>query len=131
VRNARPLRPLLAVLPLAGGAAAAALLLASCGLSSPAHRADLRWANTACTSLLAFKNELHRDGTSMNLSFGPQERLQTAIADARALERRLQELGLPPMERHRLTLPAAGPAADLALSALETQSCRTLAGLPV
>jgi hypothetical protein len=132
----RPLRrPLVSRLPAAGAAAVSALLLAACGGVAPSHSANLRWTDGACTSVLALKNELHRDATSLNLSFGPQARIRSALAEVRRFEHQLQALGLPPIERTRgraqLRVPAAAPAADLALSALETQACRTLAGLPV
>jgi hypothetical protein len=113
------------------------LLLAGCGGSAPTHAANLRWTRIACARVLAFKNALHRDGTSLNLGFGPQARVQDAIAEGRHLVGALEALGLPPLERvegrPRLRLPSAAAAADLALATVETAPCRKLAadGLPM
>jgi hypothetical protein len=123
----KPLR----IAALSVGTALAALLLAACGGSAPARTANLRWTAAACERVLSLRNALHRDGTSLNLSFGPQARIDDAITAARRLVRGLEGLGLPPMERRggrtQLRVPSAGSAADLALAAAETGPCRTLA----
>jgi hypothetical protein len=123
----KPLR----IATLSAGIAATALLLAACGGSAPTRTANLRWTAAACERVLNVRNELHRDGTSLNLGFGPQARVDDAIAATRGLVRGLEALGLPPMERRngqsQLRVPSAASAADLALAAAETRPCRTLA----
>jgi hypothetical protein len=107
------------------------VLLAGCGGSAPTRAANLRWTRIACARVLAFKNALHKDGTSLDLGFGPQARVRNAIAAGRDLVGTFEALGLPPMERvngrPRLRLPSAASAADLALAAVETGPCRKLA----
>jgi hypothetical protein len=128
VRVARrnPLR----IAALSAGIAAAALLLAACGGSAPTRTANLRWTAAACERVLSLRNELHRDGTSLNLGFGPRARIDDAFTATRRLVRGLEALGLPPMERRdgrtQLRVPSAGSTADLALAAAETAPCRTL-----
>ncbi len=58
--------------------------------------ADRLWASAACTDILDWKNEIQRDATSLDLSFGALTRIKDAIGSStRALDE-VQQLGLPP-----------------------------------
>jgi hypothetical protein len=68
------------------------------GVSLTAERsaADQRWASAMCTGVLDWKNEIKRDGTSLNLGFGAVARIQDAIASTNHMLSDLHKLGLPP-----------------------------------
>ena len=57
---------------------------------------DKQWASATCTNILDWKNEIQRDGTSLNLSLGPEARIKDAIAATTRLVSQLNKLGLPP-----------------------------------
>jgi len=57
---------------------------------------DKQWASATCTNILDWKNEIQRDGTSLNLLFGPGARIQDAISATTRLVSELDKLGLPP-----------------------------------
>ena len=65
-------------------------------LAAQRTAADKQWASATCTNILAWKNEIHRDGTSLDLSFGPGARIQDAITATTRLLNQLDKLGLPP-----------------------------------
>ncbi|HUA02405.1 MAG TPA: hypothetical protein VMB27_00805 [Solirubrobacteraceae bacterium] len=65
-------------------------------LAAQRTAADKQWASTTCTNILAWKNELKRDGTSLDLGFGPTARIKDAISATDRLMRQLNQLGLPP-----------------------------------
>jgi hypothetical protein len=116
--------------------------------------ADKQWASSACTSILDWKNELHRDETSTNFGFGPLARIKNAIAATKNILGELDRLGLPPgaqsarmrtdLSQLRSELESGnlpGPqiagqlrnlvSVDLGLSLVETHACRELVGSPV
>jgi hypothetical protein len=116
--------------------------------------ADKQWASSACTSILDWKNELHRDETSTNFGFGPLARIKNAIAATKNMLGELDRLGLPPgaqsarmrtdLSQLRSELESGnlpGPqiagqlrnlvSVDLGLSLVETHACRELVGSPV
>jgi hypothetical protein len=55
--------------------------------------ADKQWASTTCTSILDWKNQIHRDATSLDLGLGPSARIRDAV---NATTRMLGTLALPP-----------------------------------
>lgn len=65
-------------------------------LAAQRTAAEERWASTTCTSILAWKNEIQRDGTSLDLALGPSARVHDAIAASTRLLSELDKLGLPP-----------------------------------
>lgn len=58
--------------------------------------ANAQWASSACTDILAWKNDIRRDGTSLNLGFGVVGRIQDATSATSRLLNQLSALGLPP-----------------------------------
>jgi hypothetical protein len=65
-------------------------------LAAQRTAADKRWASATCTNIINWKNEIQRDGTSLNLGFGPRSRIRDAIAATTRLVSQLDKLGLPP-----------------------------------
>lgn len=65
-------------------------------LAAQRTAADKQWASATCTNILDWKNEIQRDGTSLNLGFGPGARIQDAIAATTRLVSQLDQRGLPP-----------------------------------
>jgi hypothetical protein len=65
-------------------------------LAAQRTAADKQWASATCTNILDWKNELQRDGTSLDLGFGPSARVHDAIAATTRLVSQLDKLGLPP-----------------------------------
>jgi hypothetical protein len=65
-------------------------------LAAQRTAANKQWASATCTNILAWKNEIKRDGTSLDLGFGPAARIKDAISTTDRLVSRLGELGLPP-----------------------------------
>ena len=65
-------------------------------LAADRSAADQRWASSLCTNVLDWKNELKRDGTSLDLGFGAVARIQDAIAATNRMLSQLSGLGLPP-----------------------------------
>lgn len=58
--------------------------------------ADRQWASALCTNLLGWKNEIKRDGTSLNLGLGPVARIKDAAAATTRMLDGLNKLGPPP-----------------------------------
>jgi hypothetical protein len=65
-------------------------------LAAQRTAADKQWASATCTSILNWKNEIQRDGTSLNLGFGPGARSKDAIGATSRLVGQLDKLGVPP-----------------------------------
>jgi len=65
-------------------------------LAAQQTAADKHWASATCTNILDWKNELQRDGTSLDLGFGPGARVHDAIAATTRLVGQLDAQGLPP-----------------------------------
>jgi len=65
-------------------------------LAAQRTAADKQWASSTCTNILDWKNEIHRDGTSLDLGFGPVARVKDAVAATTRLLSQLDKLGLPP-----------------------------------
>lgn len=58
--------------------------------------AGRRWAAAACTSVLNWKNEIHRDATSLGLGLGALTRINDAISATTRMMSTIDALGLPP-----------------------------------
>jgi hypothetical protein len=54
------------------------------------------WASATCTSILDWKNAIHRDATSADLGFGPMARVQDAVGATTRMLEHLNAIGLPP-----------------------------------
>jgi hypothetical protein len=65
-------------------------------LAAQRTAADKQWASATCTSIVNWKNQIQRDGTSLDLGFGPSARVKDAIAATTRLVGELDKLGLPP-----------------------------------
>jgi hypothetical protein len=110
-----PVRLVRVILFMAGIAAVVVVAVASGALSLPrfgnsSHRqassgavlaaqqeaANRQWAAATCTNVLDWKNEIQRDGTSLDLGFGPSARIENAIAATGRLLNQLDKAGLPP-----------------------------------
>ena len=65
-------------------------------LAAEREAANRQWADATCTNLLGWKNEIQRDGTSLDLGLGPSARIKDAIAVTGRLLNELDKLGLPP-----------------------------------
>lgn len=65
-------------------------------LAAQRTAADKQWASATCTNILAWKNAINRDGTSLDLGTGPVARVKDAIAATTRLVSQLDTLGLPP-----------------------------------
>jgi hypothetical protein len=65
-------------------------------LAAQRTAADEQWASATCTNILDWKNEIKRDGTSLNFGFGPTARIKDAISATTRLVSQLDNLGLPP-----------------------------------
>ena len=71
----------------------------SASTTASTEQADQQWADTACTSVLDWKHDLHSDETSVDLGFGPLARIDNAITATQRLADELTSLGLPPSGR--------------------------------
>jgi hypothetical protein len=80
--------------PLGGSGSAGAG--AEAALAAQRTEANKQWASATCTSVLDWKNEIARDGTSLDPGFGPAARIRDAVAATSRLASRLDTLGLPP-----------------------------------
>jgi hypothetical protein len=81
------------------GIASIALLITGCGGSAQTRRANLMWANAACTSMLDWQKQIHHAETNLNLALGPQPQLNDAIAATRRFANELGRIGLPATQR--------------------------------
>jgi hypothetical protein len=86
------------VVPLSGFGRSSQIAEASDQAALAAQRtaADKQWASATCTDILDWKNEIHRDGTSLDLSLGPGARIHDAISATNRLVNQLDRLGFPP-----------------------------------
>lgn len=89
-------------------------------LAAQRTAAEEQWASSTCTSVLAWKNEIQRDGTSLNLGLGPSARVHDAIAASTRLLSELDKLGLP---------PGASPEARTELNQLRADIAARLSSL--
>jgi hypothetical protein len=78
------------------GAQTASAATASAGGTAGTAAANEQWASGLCTNVLAWKNEIQHDATSLDLGFGAVSRLRDATAATTRLLDQLGELGLPP-----------------------------------
>jgi len=69
---------------------------AQASLAAQRTAANRQWASATCTNVLDWKNEIERDGTSLDLGLGPSARLRDAIAATNRMLNELDKLGLPP-----------------------------------
>jgi hypothetical protein len=69
---------------------------AQASLAAQRAAANQRWASAACTNILDWKNEIHRDGSSLSLGLDPMTRVRDAIAATTRMLNRFDALGLPP-----------------------------------
>jgi hypothetical protein len=65
-------------------------------LAAEREAANSQWAAATCTNILDWKKEIERDGTSLDLGFGPSARIKDAIDATRRMLTELDNLGLPP-----------------------------------
>ena len=82
-----------------GVIAALAVAASGCGGSSQTKKANEEWANAVCTSIGAWKKQVHETYTSLNPFFGPVARLHQAIGATRQLAKELEDIGLPKTEQ--------------------------------
>ena len=61
--------------------------------------ANRQWAAAFCTNLMDWKKQLQRDGTSLNPTVGPVERIKDATAATTQMLGKLRNVGLPPAGR--------------------------------
>jgi hypothetical protein len=66
------------------------------GVAAQQEAANRQWAAATCTNVLDWKNEIQRDGTSLDLGLGPSARVNNAITATRRLLNQLNKAGLPP-----------------------------------
>ncbi len=101
------------LLVMAGVAAAAVVALSTGVVKLPGLHHDTRgsqkaslaaqrtavnrqWASAFCMNLLDWRNQIQRDGTSLNPSLGPVARIKDATAATTRMLGKLEKLGLPP-----------------------------------
>jgi hypothetical protein len=68
----------------------------STSLAAERTAANRQWASALCTNLLGWKNQIERDGTSLDLGFGPMARIKDATTATTRMLSNLEKLGLPP-----------------------------------
>jgi hypothetical protein len=83
-------------LPGARDSAHAAQTTTQQNLDAARMAADRQWASATCTNILNWKNEIHRDASSLDLGLGPSTRIRDAVS---ATTRMLGTLALPPSSR--------------------------------
>ena len=69
---------------------------AQAALAAERAAADAQWASATCTNILDWKNEIQRDGTSLNLGLSPSARIKDAITATDRMVSELDQLGVPP-----------------------------------
>jgi hypothetical protein len=65
-------------------------------LTAKRAAANRQWASATCTSILNWKNAIHRDATSLDLGFGALPRIQDAITVTTRMLNKIDNLGPPP-----------------------------------
>ncbi|MGZ4170922.1 MAG: hypothetical protein ACXVSE_05630 [Solirubrobacteraceae bacterium] len=123
----------LGLISLPGTRAGAQSAQASDAASLAAQRlaANRRWASTACTSVLNWKNEIQRDVTSLDLSFGALPRIQGAITATTRMLNTLDTLGPPPSAQTgqaRADLERLRSDLEARLHAIESDAHRMASG---
>ena len=100
-------------------------------LAAQRMAATRRWASTACTSVLNWKNEIHRDATSLNLGFGALDRVQDAITATTRMLKTMDALGPPPSAQNghaRSDLQRLRSDLEARVRAIETDTHRVTSG---
>ena len=69
---------------------------AQASLAAQRTAANRQWASATCTNILDWKNEIERDGTSLDLGLGLSARLNDAIVATNRMLNEFDKLGLPP-----------------------------------
>jgi hypothetical protein len=69
---------------------------APASLAAQQTAANKGWASATCTNILNWKNEIQRDGTSLDFGLGASARLKDAVAATGGMLNELGKLGLPP-----------------------------------
>lgn len=81
-----------------------------------------QWASATCTTILNWKNEIHRDAANLNLGFGAIPRIQEAITATTRMLNKLDGLGLPPsVQTGQARVDAERLRADLAARVREIE----------
>ena len=65
-------------------------------LAAKRTAANGRWASATCTSILSWKNDIHRDAANLDLGLGALPRIQDAITATTRMLNKINKLGLPP-----------------------------------
>ena len=65
-------------------------------LAAKRTAANRQWASATCTSILSWKNEIHRDAANLDFGFGALPRIQDAVTATTRMLNKLDKLGLPP-----------------------------------
>jgi hypothetical protein len=86
----------LVTLPGSGGRARSSEASAKDTLAANRVAATRLWASATCTSILDWKNAIHRDATSADLGFGPLARVHDAVGATTRMLEHLNAIGLPP-----------------------------------
>jgi hypothetical protein len=103
----------LITLPGALGGTVSTAAGAQAARSASEFAADKQWASATCTNILDWKNELHHDGTSLDLGFGPVARVKDAIAASTRMLDQLNKVGLPPAPNAQAQADAERLRSDL------------------
>lgn len=109
-----------------GGQTASAATASSAGTVA----ANEQWASGLCTNVLAWKNEIQHDATSLDLGFGASSRIRDATAATTRMLNQLRQLGLPPgaqsggarAETNQLRADLQARASDLETAAASVES---------
>ena len=83
-------------LPWAQDSAQSAQTGSQASLAAARVAANQQWAAATCASILEWKNEIQRDGTSIDLGFDALARIQDAITATSHMLSKVNRLGLPP-----------------------------------
>jgi hypothetical protein len=65
-------------------------------LAAKRTAANRQWASATCTSILSWKNEIHRDAANLDFGFGALPRIQDAVTATTRMLNKIDKLGLPP-----------------------------------
>lgn len=65
-------------------------------LAAKQTAANRQWASATCTSILDWKNEIHRDAANLNLGLGALPRIQDAVTATTRMLNKIDKLGPPP-----------------------------------
>lgn len=65
-------------------------------LAAKQTAANRQWASATCTTILGWKNEIHRDAANLDLGLGGLPRIQDAITATTRMLNKVDKLGPPP-----------------------------------